>query len=184
MGASVNTCALLVGLAALLAGRSRALLCLRVRVGFTGLVGYVSSLSFSIVSPEAVIVGPGPEGVFGTSDDDTFPLQLIRPATPSVTISTGTRVAQRRSLTGLRINTFVATGTASWFHERVALLSPIGFLNVRRTSRLQSRSIPRQLLDDVLASQFYIWQRGVLPLFVRQEYCTVNPGFRIPSFLA
>ena len=152
MWASVNTCALLVGLAAF-AGWTLYRFSVPPGRGWVHRRGGVGILAlfFSIVSPEVVIIGPGPDGVFGTSDDDIFQLQLIRPATPSVTISTGTRVARRRSLTGLWINTFVATATASWFHERVALLSPIGFLNVRRTSRLQSRSIPHQLLHDFLA---------------------------------
>ena len=70
----------------------------------------ILALFFSIVSPEVVIIGPGPDGVFGTSDDDTFQLQFIRPPTPSVTICAHTRVAQRRSLTDWWINVFVATG--------------------------------------------------------------------------
>jgi hypothetical protein len=103
--------ALLVGLAAF-AGWTLSRFSVPPRKGWFHRLGRVGilALSFSIVSPEVVIVGPGPEGVLGTSDDDTFPLQLIRPRTPSVTISARTRVAQRRLLTGLWINTFVATG--------------------------------------------------------------------------
>jgi hypothetical protein len=111
MGASVITCVLLVGLAAF-AGWTLARFSVSPRKGWVhrfGGAGFLA-LFFSIVSPEVVIIGPGPDGVFGTSDDDTFQLQLIRPATPSVTISAHTRVAQRRSLTDLWINAFVATG--------------------------------------------------------------------------
>ncbi len=111
MGASVNTCALLVGLAVLAGWRLSRFSepprkgCVHRRGG----VGFLA-LFFSIVSPEVVIIGPGPDGVLGTSDDDTFQLQLIRPASPSVTISAHTRVAQRRSRTDLWINAFVAAG--------------------------------------------------------------------------
>ena len=80
--------ALLVGLAAF-AGWTLARFSVPPRKGWFHRLGRVGilALSFSIVSPEVVIVGPGPEGVLGTSDDDTFPLQLIRPRTPSVTLS-------------------------------------------------------------------------------------------------
>ena len=111
MWASVNTCALLVGLAAF-AGCTLYRFSVPPGRGWVHRRGGVGILAlfFSIVSPEVVIIGPGPDGVFGTSDDDTFQLQLIRPATPSVTISAHTRVAQRRSLTDLWISAFVATG--------------------------------------------------------------------------
>jgi hypothetical protein len=111
MGASVSTCALLVGLAAFVAWTfSR--FSVPPRKGWVHRRGGVGILAlfFSIVSPEVVIIGPGPDGVFGTSDDDTFQLQFIRPATPSVTISAHTKVAQRRSLTDLWVNASVATG--------------------------------------------------------------------------
>ena len=111
MGASANTCALLMGLAAF-AGWTLSRLFVPPRKGWFHRLGRVGNLALflSIVSPEVVIIGPGPDGVFGTADDDTFQLQFIRPATTSVTISAHTRVAQRRSLTDLWINAFVATG--------------------------------------------------------------------------
>ena len=111
MGASVNISALLVGLAAF-AGWTLSRFSVPPRKGWVhrfGGAGFLALL-FSIVSPEVVIIGRGPDGVLGTSDDDTFQLQLIRPATPSVTISAHTRLAHRRSLTDLWINAFVATG--------------------------------------------------------------------------
>ena len=111
MGASVSTCALLVGLAAF-AAWTFSRFSVPPRKGWVHRRGGVGILAlfFSIVSPEVVIIGPGPDGVFGTSDDDTFQLQFIRPATPSVTISAHTKVAQRRSLTDLWVNASVATG--------------------------------------------------------------------------
>ena len=111
MGASVNTCAFLVGLAAF-AGWTLSRFSAPPRKGWLhrfGGAGFLA-LFFFIVSSEVAIIGPGPDRVLGTSDDDTFELQLIQRATPSVTISAHTRVAQRRSLTDLRINAFVATG--------------------------------------------------------------------------
>ena len=104
MWASVNTCALLVG-SATFAGWTLSRFFVRPRKGWFHRFGGVGILAlfFSIVSPEAVI-GPGPDRVFGTSDDDSFQLQFIRPSTPSVTISAHTRVAQRRSLAGPWIN--------------------------------------------------------------------------------
>ena len=110
MGASVNTCALLVGLAAF-AGWTFSRFSVLPRKGWVHRLGGagILALLFSIVSP-VVIIGPGPDGVFGTSDDDTLQLQLVRPASPSVTISAHTRLAQRRLLTDLWINAFVATG--------------------------------------------------------------------------
>ena len=109
MGASVNTCALLVGLAAF-AGWTLSRFSVPPRKSWVHRLGGVGILAlFFIVSPE-VVIGPGPDGVLGTSDDDTFQLQLIRPASSSVTVSAHTRVAQRRSLTDLWINAFVAAG--------------------------------------------------------------------------
>jgi len=95
MGGSVNTFAVLVGLAAF-AGWTLSRFSVPRRKGWVHRVGGagILALLFSIVSP----------------DDDTFQQELIRPATPSVTISAHTRVAQRRSLTDLWINAFVATG--------------------------------------------------------------------------
>lgn len=111
MGASVNSCALLVGLVAF-AGWTVSRFSVLPRKGWFHKLGGVGILvlAFSMVSPEMVIIGPGPDGVFGTSDDDTFQLQFVRPATPSVTISAHTKVAQRRSLTDLWLNAFLATG--------------------------------------------------------------------------
>ncbi len=95
MGASVNISALLVGLAAF-AGWTLSRLSVPRRKGWVHKLGGVGILAlvFSIISP----------------DDDAFQQQLIRPATPSVTISAHTRLAHRRSLTDLWINAFVATG--------------------------------------------------------------------------
>jgi hypothetical protein len=111
MGAGVNSCALSVGLAAF-ADWTLSRFFEPPRKGWVhrrGLVG-ILALFVSIVFPEVVIIGPGPDGVFGTSDDDTFQLQLVRPATPSITVSAHTRVAQRRSLRDFWTNAFVATG--------------------------------------------------------------------------
>ena len=95
MGASVNICALLVGLAAF-AGWTLSRVSVPRRRGWVHKLSGIGILAllFSIISP----------------DDDAFQPQLIRPATPSVTISAHTRLAHRRSLTDLRINGFVATG--------------------------------------------------------------------------
>jgi hypothetical protein len=94
MGASINTCALLVGLAAFAAWTLSRFFVPR-RKGWVHRLGGVGILAlfFSIISP----------------DDDTFQQELIRPGTPSVTIFAHTRVA-RRSLTDLWIKAFVATG--------------------------------------------------------------------------
>ncbi len=95
MGASVNTCALLVGLAAFAAW---------------------TLSSFSVPRRKGWVHRPGGVGIFAvffsivSPDDDAFQQQLIRPATPSVTISAHTRLAHRRSRTDLWINAFVATG--------------------------------------------------------------------------
>src|SRR6266852_5782602 len=104
MWTSVNTCALLVGLAAF-AGWTLSRFSVPPCKGWFHRLGGVSILALlpSIASSE-VVIGPGPDRVFGTSDDDSFQLQFIRPATPSVTISAHTRVAQRRSLAGPWIN--------------------------------------------------------------------------------
>jgi hypothetical protein len=61
--------ALLVGLAAF-AGWTLSRFSVPPRKGWFHRLGRVGilALSFSIVSPEVVIVGPGPEGVIGTSD--------------------------------------------------------------------------------------------------------------------
>lgn len=110
MGASVHSCALLVGLAAF-AGWTLSRFFEPPRKGWVHRLGVgFLALFFSIVSPEVVIIGPGPDGVLGTSDDYTFQQQLIRPAPPSLKISAHTRGTQRRSLTDLWINAFVATG--------------------------------------------------------------------------
>ena len=94
MGASVNISALLVGLAAF-AGWTLSRLSVPRRKGWVHKLGGVGILAlvFSIISP-----------------DDAFQQQLIRPATPSVTISAHTRLVHRRSLTDLWIDAFVATG--------------------------------------------------------------------------
>src|SRR5689334_10906345 len=99
MGASVNSRELLVGLAAF-AGWTLSRFSVPPRKRWVhrhGVLG-ILALFLSIVFPEVVIIGPGPDGVFGTADDDTFQLPLVRPATPSITVSAHTRVAQRRSL--------------------------------------------------------------------------------------
>jgi hypothetical protein len=95
MGAGVNICALLVGLAAF-AGWTLPRLSVPRRKGWVHNLGGVGILAlvFSIISP----------------DDDAFQQQLIRPATPSLTISAHTKLAHRRSLTDLWINAFVVTG--------------------------------------------------------------------------
>lgn len=95
MGGSLNICALLVGLAAFAAWTLSRFSVLRHK-GWVHRLGGVGILAlfFSIVSP----------------DDDAFQQQLIRPATPSVTISAQTRGSQLRSLTDLWINAFVAAG--------------------------------------------------------------------------
>ena len=110
MGASLNICALLVGLA-VLSGRAISRSSVPLRKGwFHRLDGVgILALFLFIVSPE-LIIGPGPDGVFGTSDDDRFQQQLIRPRTRCVITSTHTRASQRRSLTNLWMNASGATG--------------------------------------------------------------------------
>jgi hypothetical protein len=95
MGASVNTCALLVGLAAF-AGWTLSRFSVPRRKGWVHRLGGVGILAlfFSIVSP----------------DDDAFQQELIRPAPPSATLSSHTKVAQRGSLVNLSINAFAAAG--------------------------------------------------------------------------
>lgn len=109
MWASVNTCALLVALAAFAGWTLSRFFVPPHKDWFHRLGGVgILALLLSIASPE-LIIGPGPDGVFGTSDDDTFQLQFIRPAIPSVSISAHTRAA-RRSLTDLWIDALVAIG--------------------------------------------------------------------------
>jgi hypothetical protein len=95
MGASVNTCALLVGLAAL-AGWTLSRFSVPRRKDWVHRLGGVGILAlfFSIVSP----------------DDDAFQQELIRPTPPSPTVSSHTKVAQRGSLVNLSINAFAAAG--------------------------------------------------------------------------
>jgi hypothetical protein len=95
MGASVNTCALLVGLAAF-AGWTLSRFSVPRRKGWVHGLGGVGILAlfFSIVSP----------------DDDAFQQELIRPAPPSATLSSHTKVAQRGSLVDLSISAIAAAG--------------------------------------------------------------------------
>jgi hypothetical protein len=99
MGASVNTCALLVGLAAF-AGWTLSRFSVPRRKGWVHRIGGVDILAlfFSIVSP----------------DDDAFQQELIRPTPPSATVSSHTKVAQRGSLVNLSINAFGAVGDPIW----------------------------------------------------------------------
>ena len=93
MGASANTFALLVGLAAF-AGWMTSHSTVPRRMGWVKWLGGVGILAlvFSIASP----------------DDDAFQQELIRPTSPSVTVSSHTRFAQRGSLVDLSINAFAA----------------------------------------------------------------------------
>ena len=93
MGASVNTCALLVGLAAFAAWTLSRFSVPR-RKGWVHRLGGVGILAlfFSIVSP----------------DDDAFQQELIRPTPSSATVSSHTKVAQRGSLVDLSIKAFAA----------------------------------------------------------------------------
>jgi hypothetical protein len=95
MGASVNTCALLVGLAAFAAWTLSRFSVPR-RKGWVHRLGGVGILAlfFSIVSP----------------DDDAFQQELIRPTPSSATVSSHTKVGQRGSLVDLSINAFAAAG--------------------------------------------------------------------------
>ncbi len=95
MGASVNTCALLVGLAAF-AGWTLSRSTVPRRMGWVNWLGGVGILAlfFSIASP----------------DDDAFQQELIRPTPPATTVSSHTKVAHRGSLIDLSINAFAAAG--------------------------------------------------------------------------
>jgi hypothetical protein len=95
MGGSLNTCALLVGLAAF-ARWTLSRFSVTRRMGWVHWLGGVGILAlfFSIVSP----------------DDDAFQQELIRPTPPSVTVSSHTKIAQRGSLVGLSIIAFAAAG--------------------------------------------------------------------------
>jgi hypothetical protein len=95
MGASVNACALLVGLAAF-AGWTLSRFSVPPRKGWVHRLGGVGILAlfFSIASP----------------DDDAFQQELIRPTPPSATVSSHTKVAQRGSLVDFSINAFAAAG--------------------------------------------------------------------------
>jgi hypothetical protein len=93
MGASANTFALLVGLAAF-AGWMTSRSTVSRRMGWVKWLGGVGILAlvFSIASP----------------DDDAFQQELIRPTSPSVTVSSHTRFAHPGSLVDLTINAFAA----------------------------------------------------------------------------
>jgi len=95
MGASVNTFALLVGLAAF-AGWTLSRFSVPRHKGWVHRLGGVGILAlfFSIVSP----------------DDDAFQQELIRPTPPSATVPSHTKVAHRGSLVDLSINAFAAAG--------------------------------------------------------------------------
>jgi hypothetical protein len=95
MGASVNTCALLVGLPAF-AGWTTSRTIVPRHVGWLNWLGGMGILAlfFSIASP----------------NDDPFQQELIRPSPPSATVSSHTSVAQRGSLLDLSIIAFSASG--------------------------------------------------------------------------
>jgi len=95
MGGSVNTYALLVGLAAFAAWTLSGFSVPR-RKGWVHWLGGVGILAlfFSVVSP----------------DDDAFQQELIRPTPPSATVSSHAKVAQRGSLVNLSIKAFAAAG--------------------------------------------------------------------------
>jgi hypothetical protein len=95
MGASVNTFALLVGLAAF-AGWTLSRSTVPRRMGWVNWLGGVGILAlfFSIVSP----------------DDDASQQELIRPTPPSATVSSHTKIAHRESLVNLSINASAAVG--------------------------------------------------------------------------
>jgi hypothetical protein len=95
MGGSVNTYALLVGMAAF-AGWTLSRSTVPRRIGWVNWLGGVGILAlfFSIVSP----------------DDDEFQQELICPTPSSATVSSHTKVAQRGSLVDLSINAFAAAG--------------------------------------------------------------------------
>jgi len=93
MGGSVNIWALLVGLAAF-AGWALARSIVPRRMPWLHWLGGVGILAlfFSIVSP----------------DDDAFQQELIRPTSPSATVSLHTKIAQPGRLGDLSINAFAA----------------------------------------------------------------------------
>ena len=95
MGSSVNTYALLVGLAAF-AGWTFSRFSVTRRMGWVNWLGGVGILAlfFSIASP----------------DDDAFQQELIRPTPSSATASPRTKVSQRGSLVDLSIHAFAVTG--------------------------------------------------------------------------
>ena len=95
MGGSLNTCALLVGLAAFARWTLSRFPVTR-RMGWVNWLGGVGILAlfFSIASP----------------DDDAFQQELIRPTPPATTVSSHTKVAHRGSLVDLSINAFAAAG--------------------------------------------------------------------------
>jgi len=93
MGASLNICALLVGLAAFARWTISCSTVTR-RMRWVHWLGGVAVLAFlfSVVSP----------------DDDAFQQELIRPMPPVVTVSSHAKLAQRGSLVGFSINAFAA----------------------------------------------------------------------------
>jgi hypothetical protein len=95
MGASANTFALLVGLAAF-AGWMTSRFTVPRRMGWVKWLGGVGILAlfFSVVSP----------------DDDAFQQELIHPTSPSVTVCLHTKFAHRPSLVDLSIKAFAAAG--------------------------------------------------------------------------
>jgi len=132
MGASANTCVFLVGLAGFVGWTVSRFSVPPRKDWFHELrAAGILALFFFVVSPEVINIGPGSDGVFGTSDDDAFQLQLIQPRTSCISNSAHARVAQRRSLTHLWANAFVATG------------DPIPALRTCRSS-FADRSLNRQ----------------------------------------
>jgi len=95
MGSCLNICALLAGLAAF-ASWTLFRFSVPRRIGWVHMLGGVGFLDlfFSIVSP----------------DDDAFQQELIRPTSPSATVSSCTKIAKRGSLVDLWINPFAAAG--------------------------------------------------------------------------
>jgi hypothetical protein len=93
MGASVNTCALLVGLAAF-AGWMTCRSTVPRRMGWVKWLGGVGILAlfFSIASPY----------------DDAVQQELIRPTPPSATVPSHTKIAHREPLGDLSSNAFAA----------------------------------------------------------------------------
>jgi hypothetical protein len=91
MGASVNICALLVGLAAF-AGWMTSRSTVPRRIGWVNWLGGVGILAlfFSIATP----------------DDDAYQQELIRPTPPSAIAYSHTKIAHRGPLVDLSINAF------------------------------------------------------------------------------